>query len=65
MFPPSLSYPSGSLTTWQSTGVKAATPVGNLFGQLIFGWLADIVGRKRMCMSSSSVPLCPLVSPTS
>ncbi|KIM62761.1 hypothetical protein SCLCIDRAFT_1214873 [Scleroderma citrinum Foug A] len=38
----------GSLTTWQSTGVKAATPVGNLFGQLIFGWLADIVGRKRM-----------------
>ncbi|KLO07465.1 phosphate permease [Schizopora paradoxa] len=29
-------------------GVKIATPVGTLIGQLIFGWLADIVGRKRM-----------------
>ncbi|KAF9234629.1 major facilitator superfamily domain-containing protein [Melanogaster broomeanus] len=38
----------GVLTAWQSTGVKAATPVGNLFGQLVFGWLADILGRKRM-----------------
>ena len=38
-----------TLSTWQGTGVKAATPVGNLFGQLIFGWLADVVGRKRMC----------------
>ncbi|KAF9223533.1 phosphate permease [Gyrodon lividus] len=38
----------GALTTWQSTGLKAATPVGNLVGQLVFGWLADILGRKRM-----------------
>ena len=38
-----------TLSSWQSTGVKVATPVGNLFGQLIFGWLADVVGRKRMC----------------
>lgn len=30
-------------------GVKVATPVGNLVGQLLFGWLADVVGRKRMC----------------
>ncbi|KAG9315075.1 major facilitator superfamily domain-containing protein [Chiua virens] len=37
-----------TLTSWQSTGIKVATPVGNLFGQLIFGWLADLVGRKRM-----------------
>ncbi|KAN0093057.1 phosphate transporter [Tylopilus felleus] len=37
-----------ALSTWQSTGIKAATPVGNLFGQLVFGWLADILGRKRM-----------------
>nr|AFU55746.1 phosphate transporter [Boletus edulis] len=40
--------PTVTLSTWQSTGIKAATPVGNLFGQLIFGWLADVVGRKRM-----------------
>ncbi|KAG8213224.1 major facilitator superfamily domain-containing protein [Butyriboletus roseoflavus] len=39
---------NAALSTWQSTGVKAATPVGNLFGQLIFGWLADVLGRKRM-----------------
>jgi PHS family inorganic phosphate transporter-like MFS transporter len=29
-------------------GVKVATPVGTLLGQLIFGFLADQVGRKRM-----------------
>jgi len=38
-----------ALTPWQSTGIKAATPIGNLFGQIIFGWLADVLGRKRMC----------------
>lgn len=30
-------------------GVKVATPVGTLVGQLVFGWLADILGRKKMC----------------
>jgi MFS transporter, PHS family, inorganic phosphate transporter len=34
----------------QDLGVKVATPVGTLVGQLLFGWLADMVGRKRMCM---------------
>ena len=43
----------GSLNSNQSLGVKVATPVGNIFGQVIFGWLADVVGRKRMCQSSS------------
>lgn len=33
----------------QELGVKVATPVGTLIGQLLFGWLADILGRKRMC----------------
>jgi len=32
----------------QDLGVKVATPVGTLVGQLLFGWLADLVGRKRM-----------------
>jgi PHS family inorganic phosphate transporter-like MFS transporter len=40
-----------ALNTNQDLGVKVATPVGTLCGQLLFGWLADVVGRKRMCMS--------------
>ncbi|KAG6871617.1 hypothetical protein C0995_002344 [Termitomyces sp. Mi166 len=32
----------------QELGIKVATPIGNLVGQLLFGWLADVVGRKRM-----------------
>lgn len=39
----------GKLSTNQDLGVKVATPIGNLIGQLLFGWLADVVGRKRMC----------------
>lgn len=37
------------LTADQELGIKVATPVGTLVGQLLFGWLADRVGRKRMC----------------
>jgi hypothetical protein len=37
------------LNTNQDLGVKVATPIGNFVGQLLFGWLADVVGRKRMC----------------
>ena len=42
---------SHSLNTNQDLGVKVATPIGTLVGQLLFGWLADVVGRKRMCTS--------------
>ncbi|KAG9040863.1 Inorganic phosphate transporter pho84 [Tulasnella sp. UAMH 9824] len=38
----------GTLTANQELGLKVATPVGTLVGQLLFGWLADVVGRKRM-----------------
>jgi len=37
-----------SLNSAQSLGVKVATPVGTFVGQLLFGWLADVVGRKKM-----------------
>ncbi|KAF8273358.1 hypothetical protein EI94DRAFT_1303489 [Lactarius quietus] len=36
------------LSPGQDFGIKVAAPIGNLFGQLLFGSLADIVGRKRM-----------------
>jgi PHS family inorganic phosphate transporter-like MFS transporter len=39
---------SHALNTNQDLGVKVATPIGTLVGQLLFGWLADVVGRKRM-----------------
>ncbi|TNY24754.1 putative phosphate transporter [Rhodotorula diobovata] len=38
----------GSLTANQDLGLKIATPCGTLVGQLLFGWLADVVGRKKM-----------------
>jgi PHS family inorganic phosphate transporter-like MFS transporter len=41
-------HTKNQLSTNQSLGVKVATPVGNLVGQILFGWLADILGRKRM-----------------
>jgi MFS family permease len=48
--PDSLTIITGQkLNANQDLGVKVATPVGTLVGQLLFGWLADIVGRKRMC----------------
>jgi PHS family inorganic phosphate transporter-like MFS transporter len=39
---------SHALNTNQDLGIKVATPVGTLVGQLLFGWLADVLGRKRM-----------------
>lgn len=39
---------TGSLSVNQDLGVKVATPCGTLIGQLLFGWLADLVGRKKM-----------------
>ncbi|GAA6001461.1 hypothetical protein JCM10207_006677 [Rhodosporidiobolus poonsookiae] len=38
----------GALTANQDLGLKVATPVGTFVGQLLFGWLADVVGRKKM-----------------
>ena len=42
-------FQGGKLNVNQDLGVKVATPVGTLVGQLFFGWLADVVGRKKMC----------------
>ncbi|KAH9945215.1 inorganic phosphate transporter [Epithele typhae] len=40
--------PRRALTTSQEVGIKIATPVGVLLGQLLFGWLGDKLGRKRI-----------------
>ncbi|KAJ6492146.1 inorganic phosphate transporter [Mycena sanguinolenta] len=37
-----------TLNSTQDLALKIAAPVGTFFGQLVFGWFADIVGRKRM-----------------
>jgi len=50
----------GSLTSNQDLGLKVASPVGTFCGQLLFGWLADIVGRKRMY----GVELCIIIVAT-
>lgn len=38
----------GVLPSSYDTGLKVATSAGTVVGQLGFGWLADMVGRKRM-----------------
>ncbi|KAL3420043.1 phosphate:h+ symporter [Phlyctema vagabunda] len=38
----------GVLPTAVSTALKAATSGGAVIGQLGFGWLADVVGRRKM-----------------
>ncbi|KAL1694243.1 major facilitator superfamily domain-containing protein [Schizophyllum commune] len=41
-------YGSRALNADQDLGIKVATPCGTFFGQLLFGYLADHLGRKRM-----------------
>ncbi|CAE6489842.1 unnamed protein product [Rhizoctonia solani] len=38
----------GKLPYQQELGLKVSTQIGIFFGQLLFGWLADAVGRKKM-----------------
>ncbi|KAK5018065.1 MFS transporter [Cryomyces antarcticus] len=38
----------GSIPTSADTAIKVATSGGTVIGQLAFGYLADVVGRKRM-----------------
>ncbi|CAI6338056.1 unnamed protein product [Periconia digitata] len=39
---------AGALTTQQDTAIKLSTSAGTVIGQVGFGALADIVGRKKM-----------------
>ncbi|KAI2851263.1 hypothetical protein CBS147320_4475 [Aspergillus niger] len=38
----------GKMPYSSDTAIKVSTSAGTVIGQLFFGWLADIVGRKRM-----------------
>ena len=44
---------NGQLSPNLDLGIKASAQIGTFFGQLIFGWLADVLGRKRMCKHAS------------
>ena len=39
---------AGTIPSSSDTAIKVATSGGTVLGQLGFGWLADMVGRKRM-----------------
>ncbi|KAK6210451.1 Protein hgh1 [Pestalotiopsis sp. IQ-011] len=42
-------YPSaGALPTTSDSAIKLSTSAGTVIGQLLFGWLADNLGRKKM-----------------
>jgi MFS transporter, PHS family, inorganic phosphate transporter len=40
---------TGALPTSSDTAIKISTSCGTVIGQLGFGFLADHVGRKRVC----------------
>ncbi|KAF2757373.1 phosphate permease [Pseudovirgaria hyperparasitica] len=39
---------AGVIPHGADTAIKVATSVGTIFGQVVFGYLADVLGRKRM-----------------
>lgn len=41
-------FPSGSLSHSQDSVLKTSAGVGTLLGQLVFGYLSDKLGRKKM-----------------
>ncbi|KAK9447946.1 major facilitator superfamily domain-containing protein [Limtongia smithiae] len=41
-------FGAAKLPTNSDTAVKVATSAGTVVGQLFFGWIADVVGRKRV-----------------
>jgi MFS transporter, PHS family, inorganic phosphate transporter len=41
-------YFAGNLPASLDTAIKVSTAAGTVIGQLLFGWLADRIGRKRM-----------------
>ena len=42
---------TGKLSTPADTAIKISTSSGTVIGQILFGFLADHLGRKRVCVS--------------
>lgn len=60
---------NGTLPTPVSQALKASTSAGIILGMVVFGWLADTVGRRRMygielIIIVVATLLCALVSPS-
>lgn len=41
-------FPQGKIPQKADTAIKVATSCGTVAGQLGFGWLADVIGRKKI-----------------
>lgn len=59
----------GTLPTPVSQTLKASTSAGIVVGQILFGWLADVLGRRRMYGVELAVIVvatlgCTLVAPS-
>ena len=53
-------YQGGTL----DLGLRIAAPLGTFIGPVLFGWFADLLGRKRMCEWELPINLiwsCPLI----
>jgi MFS transporter, PHS family, inorganic phosphate transporter len=59
----------GNLPNPVNTALKASTSAGIVIGQVLFGWLADVFGRRRMYGVELGIIIlatfsCALVSPS-
>jgi MFS family permease len=59
----------GTLPTPVNTALKASTSAGIVVGQVLFGWLADVFGRRRMYGIELAIIIlatlsCALASPS-
>ncbi|QPG74268.1 Inorganic phosphate transporter pho84 [Brettanomyces nanus] len=52
---------NGTIPTSTETLLKVSTSVGTVFGQLGFGWLADVLGRKKIYGTELIIMICATI----